>query len=146
MVEMLDLGISRFNPPAEKFMGAALRTAPAPGVMQERTAGASHQPESKALTIAQGNCRTGAEREKKDTSARDFAAVTKKRTDLQVLDAAVLRDSIERIYICIYEKDKQANTQKVKSSITSPARLTLHRPQSRKPGWSPVCCSLQRFL
>lgn len=38
-------------------------------------------------------------------------AVTKKYTDLQELDATVLREFIERIYV--YEKDKQANTQEV---------------------------------
>ena len=38
-------------------------------------------------------------------------AVTKKYTDLQELDATVLREFIERIYV--YNKDKQTKTQEV---------------------------------
>lgn len=51
------------------------------------------------------------EREKKKTDAKNFVAVTKKYTDLQELDAAVLREFIERIYVS--EKDKQTKTQEV---------------------------------
>lgn len=51
------------------------------------------------------------EREQKKSDAKNFVAVTKKYTDLQELNAAVLREFIERIYI--YEKDKQAKTQKI---------------------------------
>ncbi len=51
------------------------------------------------------------EREKKKTDARNFVAVTKKYTDLKELDATVLRECIERIYV--YEKDKQTKTQEV---------------------------------
>ena len=52
-----------------------------------------------------------AAREEKKTDARNFVAVTKKYTDLQELDATVLREFIERIYV--YEKDKQTNTQEL---------------------------------
>jgi hypothetical protein len=52
------------------------------------------------------------EREKRKTDARNFVAVTKKYTDLKELDAAVLREFIERIYVS--EKDKQAKTQEVR--------------------------------
>jgi uncharacterized protein (UPF0335 family) len=38
-------------------------------------------------------------------------AVAKKYTDLQELDAAVLREFIERIYVS--EKDKQTKTQEI---------------------------------
>ena len=51
------------------------------------------------------------EREKKKTDAKNFVAVTKKYTDLQELDATVLREFVERIYI--HERDKQAKTQEV---------------------------------
>jgi DNA invertase Pin-like site-specific DNA recombinase len=51
------------------------------------------------------------ERESKKTNARNFVNATKKYTDLQQLDAGVLREFIEKIYI--FEKDKQANTQKI---------------------------------
>ena len=50
-------------------------------------------------------------REQKKTDARNFVAVTKRYTDLQELDATVLREFIERIYI--YEKDKQTQTQEI---------------------------------
>ena len=50
-------------------------------------------------------------REKKRTDAKNFVAVTKKYTDLQELDATVLREFIERIYV--YDKDKQTKTQEV---------------------------------
>jgi len=52
-----------------------------------------------------------AEREQKQVDATNFVAVTKKYTDLQKLDAAVLREFIERIYIG--ERDKQTNTQEI---------------------------------
>lgn len=51
------------------------------------------------------------ERENRKSDAKNFVAVTKKYTDLQELNAAVLREFIERIYI--YEKDKQTKTQKI---------------------------------
>lgn len=50
-------------------------------------------------------------REQKETDARNFVAVTKKYTDLHALDATVLREFIERIYI--HEKDKQTKTQEI---------------------------------
>ncbi len=50
-------------------------------------------------------------REAKEVDAKNFVAITKKYTDLQELDATVLREFIERIYI--YERDKQTNTQEV---------------------------------
>ncbi|MCL2853901.1 MAG: DUF4368 domain-containing protein, partial [Defluviitaleaceae bacterium] len=51
------------------------------------------------------------EREKKKIDTKNFVAVTKKYTDLQELDAAVLREFIERVYVS--EKDKQTKTQEV---------------------------------
>lgn len=51
------------------------------------------------------------EREKKKTDAKNFVAVTKKYTDLQKLDAAVLREFIEKIYIS--ERDKTISTQEI---------------------------------
>lgn len=50
-------------------------------------------------------------REQKKTDARNFVAMTKRYTDLQELDATVLREFIERIYI--HEKDKQTKTQEI---------------------------------
>ncbi len=50
-------------------------------------------------------------RETKEVDARNFVAITKRYTDLRELDATVLREFIERIYI--YERDKQTNTQEV---------------------------------
>lgn len=52
------------------------------------------------------------QREQKKTDVRNFVAVAKKYTDLQELDAGVLREFIERIYIS--EKDKQTKTQEVR--------------------------------
>jgi DNA invertase Pin-like site-specific DNA recombinase len=49
--------------------------------------------------------------EKKRTNVRDFIAVTKKYTDLQKLDAAVLREFIERIFVS--EKDKTTKEQEL---------------------------------
>ncbi|MDR1184719.1 MAG: recombinase family protein [Coriobacteriales bacterium] len=50
-------------------------------------------------------------REKKQTKVRDFIAVTKKYTDLKELDAAVLREFVEKIYVS--EKDKATNEQEL---------------------------------
>jgi DNA invertase Pin-like site-specific DNA recombinase len=52
------------------------------------------------------------EREQRKTDARNFVAITKKYTDLQELDATVLLEFIEKIYV--YEKDKQAKTQEIR--------------------------------
>ena len=52
------------------------------------------------------------QREQRKTDVRNFIAVTKKYTDLQELDAAVLREFIEKIYIS--EKNKQTNTQEIR--------------------------------
>jgi DNA invertase Pin-like site-specific DNA recombinase len=53
------------------------------------------------------------EREKRKTDAGNFVAVTKKYTDLKELDAAVLREFIERIYVS--EKiNKQPKTQEIR--------------------------------
>jgi DNA invertase Pin-like site-specific DNA recombinase len=49
--------------------------------------------------------------EKKRTNVRDFIAVTKKYTDLKELDAAVLREFIERIFVS--EKDKTTKVQEL---------------------------------
>jgi len=51
------------------------------------------------------------EREKKKTDARRFVAVAKKYTDLQELDATMLRELIEKILV--HEKDKQTGVQLV---------------------------------
>ena len=51
------------------------------------------------------------EREKRKTDVKNFVALTKKYTDLPELDAGVLREFIERIYVS--EKDKQTKTQEV---------------------------------
>ena len=51
------------------------------------------------------------EREKRKTDARQFVAVAKKYTDLQELDATVLRELIEKIEV--YEKDKQTGAHEV---------------------------------
>jgi len=51
------------------------------------------------------------EREKKKTDARRFVAVAKKYTDLQELDATMLRELIEKILV--HEKDKQTGAQLV---------------------------------
>ena len=51
------------------------------------------------------------EREKRKTDVKNFVSLAKKYTDLQELDAAVLREFIERIYVS--DKDKQAKTQEI---------------------------------
>jgi DNA invertase Pin-like site-specific DNA recombinase len=49
--------------------------------------------------------------EKKQTKVKDFIAVTKKYTDLEELDASVLREFIERIFVS--EKDKTIGIQEL---------------------------------
>ena len=51
------------------------------------------------------------EREKVRTDARQFVETAKKYTDIQELDATVLREFIKKIHVG--EKDKQTNTQEV---------------------------------
>ena len=71
-----------------------------------------YEREQDELKVLAGTLRKElAVREKKRTDAKNFVAVTKKYTDLQELDATVLREFIERIYV--YEKDKQTNTQEL---------------------------------
>jgi hypothetical protein len=50
--------------------------------------------------------------EQKRNSVKSFIAATKKYTDLKELDATVLREFIEKIYVS--EKDKQTKTQEIK--------------------------------
>jgi DNA invertase Pin-like site-specific DNA recombinase len=52
------------------------------------------------------------EREKRKANANNFVTITRKYTDLQELNAAMLIEFIERIYV--YEKDKQSKQQEVK--------------------------------
>ena len=51
------------------------------------------------------------EREKKRTDARYFVQLAKKYTDMQELDATVLRELVEKIIV--HEKDKQTGEQTV---------------------------------
>ena len=51
------------------------------------------------------------EREKRKTDAKQFVAVAKKYTELEELDATVLRELIEKIRVS--EKDKQTGEQLV---------------------------------
>jgi DNA invertase Pin-like site-specific DNA recombinase len=52
------------------------------------------------------------EHRRKRADVRDFIAATRKYTDLKELDAAVLREFIERVYVS--EKDKATGTQKIR--------------------------------
>ena len=71
-----------------------------------------YEREQKELQIAADALRYDIkEREKRKTDARNFVAITKKYTDLQELDATVLLEFIEKIYVS--EKDKQAKTQEI---------------------------------
>ena len=51
------------------------------------------------------------ERERNRTNVKSFIATTKKYTDLQELDATVLREFIDKIYV--HDKDKTTQTRKI---------------------------------
>jgi isocitrate/isopropylmalate dehydrogenase len=63
-------------------------------------------------------------------NVKSFIAATKKYADLKELDATVLREFIEKVYVS--EKNKETGHGKSKSFIALSARLILRRQNNRR--------------
>ena len=92
---------------------------------------------SREYEIEQDNLKATAEamrkelkhQEQKKGSIKSFIAATKKYTDLQELDATVLREFIDKIFVS--DKDKNTKTRKIEIVTTSLERLILERLRNR---------------
>ena len=74
------------------------------------------------------------EQEKQKVNVRQFIAAVRKYTDMQQLDASVLREFVEKIYISeVYtpdENEPRIRSEKSRSSITSLVHLILRKQGS----------------
>ena len=70
------------------------------------------------------------QQEQQKTNAKAFVAAVKKYTDMQELDAAVLREFIDRIEVS--HADKKSKTREITIVYTSSVHLILHG-LSKKP-------------